>query len=253
MKIKLKGAQKGHCLLKRKSDALTARFRLIVQRIRDAKLTMGKAMKHAAFVLAEVHFAAGDISYAVREKATHAQLKVRARMENVSGVQLPVFECVADGGTSGLSATAGAAHEANTNIATSTNETSQWLGRGGQQVLKCRDAFIKALHALVELAALQTAFFVLDDVIRATNRRVAALEYVVLPKVEGTLAYIISELDEQDREDFFRLKKVQNNKKKETERIELSLKTLRITQRDTHHAEPSCNLLADSEDADVFV
>lgn len=255
MKIKLKGAQKGHSLLKRKSDALTARFRLIVQRIRDAKLAMGRAMKHAAFVLAEVHFAAGDISYAVREKATHAQLKVRARMENVSGVQLPVFECVADGGAGSAgaadAAAAGCASVATTS--TAAGETSQWLGRGGQQVLKCRDAFTKALNALVELAALQTAFFVLDDVIRATNRRVAALEYVVLPKVEGTLAYITSELDEQDREDFFRLKKVQNNKKRETERVEEALRTLLISQKDTLAVQSSRSLLADPDDAEVFV
>ena len=35
MKTKLKGAQTGHSLLKRKSEALTKRFRLIVQKIND--------------------------------------------------------------------------------------------------------------------------------------------------------------------------------------------------------------------------
>lgn len=275
MKIKLKGAQKGHSLLKRKSDALTSRFRQILQRIREAKLLMGKTMRQAAFALAEVNFAAGDISYAVRERVTSAQLKVRARLENVSGVQLPTFECVTEGH-------AGSTLPVSSTSITGPNSSpppppaegaTQWLGRGGQQVQRCREAFIKALQSLVELAGLQTAFFVLDETIRITNRRVNALEYVVLPKVENTLAYIISELDEQDREDFFRLKKVQSNKKKHGEREQASrkavgdganaegdgsllpsLRRLRISDAAGEElGEGPRSILADLEDADVFI
>jgi V-type H+-transporting ATPase subunit D len=46
-----------------------------------------------------------------------------------------------------------------------------------------------------------------------TNRRVNALENVTVPTIEGTLAYIEKELDELEREDFTRLKKVQEKKK----------------------------------------
>jgi len=56
---------------------------------------------------------------------------------------------------------------------------------------------------------------ILDEVIKLTNRRVNALEYVVIPRLENTIKYITSELDEQDREEFFRLKKVQNKKKQQ--------------------------------------
>ena len=41
-----------------------------------------------------------------------------------------------------------------------------------------------------------------------TNRRVNALENVTIPHIEGILAYIEKELDELEREDFTRLKKV---------------------------------------------
>ena len=47
---------------------------------------------------------------------------------------------------------------------------------------------------------------------KVTNRRVNALENVTIPKIEFILDYISRELDELEREDFTRLKKVQKSK-----------------------------------------
>ena len=98
--------------------------------------------------------------------------------------------------------------------------------------MKAREVYAKAIETLVELASLQTAFTILDEVIRATNRRVNAIEHVIIPRLDNTIKYIISELDEMDREEFFRsvlivhqktnglqtfrLKKVQSKKKRDT-------------------------------------
>jgi hypothetical protein len=46
------------------------------------------------------------------------------------------------------------------------------------------------VELLVELASLQTAFLTLDEAIKTTNRRVNALDNVVRPKLENTIAYI---------------------------------------------------------------
>ena len=40
-----------------------------------------------------------------------------------------------------------------------------------------------------------------------------ALEFVVIPRIIFTISYIEKELDEESREDFFRLKRVTDNKK----------------------------------------
>jgi V-type H+-transporting ATPase subunit D len=70
---------------------------------------------------------------------------------------------------------------------------------------------------LVEVASLQTQFVTIERVIKVTNRRVNALEFVVIPKIESTIKWIEQELDEMDKEDFFRLKCVQNNKREAKE------------------------------------
>lgn len=232
MKIKFKGAQTGHSLLKRKSDALSSRFRGILSKIRAAKYEMNDLLKGAALAMAQVNYAAGDISFAVREASTtgSAQFQVRTRVENVSGVQLPIFEIfnLMNSIDSDYIESSSSISSNNTNTNNNTNNSSNTgnmnltaLSRGGQQVQKCREVNQRFLQSLLNLASLQTAFHILEKVIQTTNRRVNALEYVILPKTENTITYIISELDEQDREEFFRLKKVQAKKKARELEIEL--------------------------------
>ncbi|RIB12635.1 V-type ATPase D subunit [Gigaspora rosea] len=228
MKTKLKGAQTGHSLLKRKSEALTKRFRTIIQKIEDAKHKMSKIMQAASFSLVEVAYIAGDINYQVQESVKSAQFRVRTKQENVSGVMLPAFECYTEG-------------------ANAFELTG--LGRGGQQIQKCKETYVKAVETLVELASLQTAFVILDEVIKLTNRRVNAIEHIIIPRIDNTIKYIISELDEQDREEFFRLKKVQGKKKRDQQIAEKDRagESGEISQ----YAQPA-DVLETNDDSDII-
>ncbi|XP_010525267.1 PREDICTED: V-type proton ATPase subunit D [Tarenaya hassleriana] len=198
MKARLVGATRGHALLKKKSDALTVQFRALLKKIVSAKESMGDIMKTSSFALTEAKYVAGEnVKHIVLENVKEASLRVRSRQENIAGVKLPKFEHFSEG---------------------ETKNDLTGLARGGQQVQACRGAYVKAIEVLVELASLQTSFLTLDEAIKTTNRRVNALENVVKPRLENTISYIKGELDELEREDFFRLKKIQGYKKREIER-----------------------------------
>ncbi|PRW21131.1 V-type proton ATPase subunit D-like isoform A [Chlorella sorokiniana] len=200
MKGRLAGATKGHSLLKKKADALNMRFRQILRKIVETKEEMGKVMKASFFSLAQAKYSSGDFKHTVFDSVDQASVKVRASQDNVAGVKLPRFESVKEGGG-----------------AVDSKLGLIGLGSGGKQIQECRKSFLSAIDLLVELASLQTAFLTLDEAIKTTNRRVNALEHVVKPRLENTIAYIKGELDELEREEFFRLKKVQGNKKKHAE------------------------------------
>lgn len=133
------------------------RFRDITRRIDEAKRKMGRVMQIAAFSLAEVSYAMGGagIGYQIQESVQSAKFRVRTKQENVSGVFLPQFESFQAEGASDFGLTG--------------------LGKGGQQVQRCRETYTRAVETLVELASLQTAFVILDDVIKVVNRRVNAM------------------------------------------------------------------------------
>lgn len=190
------------------------------------KQQMGEELREAAFALAKATYAAGDFKPQVVENVRRPAVSLKMMADNVAGVMLPNFQVVIDSSVDVMG-----------NIGVSA---------GGQVITAARERYLKALNALIVLASLQTAFFTLDEEIKMTNRRVNALDNVVIPKIDYGISYITKELDEIEREEFFRLKKIQEKKKQRAE-LELQEALAKGKKRGDNAAS-----MFDNEDDDII-
>lgn len=183
-------------MLKKKRDALKARFQMLLKDIVDTKLEVGTGLKDASFSFAKAQWsnAGDDIASTVLERAKAPSVTVKLYSDNVAGVSMPAFKMT---------------HDPAKDVSAQTLGVSQ----GGAVIGNCREIYQKVTIQLIRLASLQTAFKTLDEEIKMTSRRVNALEYVLIPRIEDIIHYITQEMDEQAREEFFRVKKVVEKKK----------------------------------------
>ena len=205
-KGKLKSANKGKDLLKRKADALKVQFLQVTKNLIELKKDLGSNFNKSLIFLEKANFStsSGDVSRIVDENVrSRADVKLTLKTKPVAGVTLPQF---------GIR-----------NIEEEKYGESQILGitGGGQTLNITKKHFYEFLKKIVEIATLQTSYLAIDECLKITNRRVNALEYIVVPRIEYTIKYIVTELDERAKEEKFKIKKVLQNKKKHKENEEL--------------------------------
>lgn len=182
------------------------------------------------FSLTTAHWSAGEINDRVIEGTNEASYRVRGSIRNVSGVKIPIF--------------------ARHTQAHARADPIVGLARGGDQVRQCRESFLSLLDDLVALASLQTSLKTLDEALTVTNRRVNALEFVVMPNLAVTITYVTSELDEMEREDTFRIKKVKDVRARQLEEEEEKNRIADELAEEKDNAEPSSALAGFEKDED---
>jgi len=189
------GAKKGHGLLKKKRDALKARFMGMLKEIVELKIGVARGLKECSFSMAKAVWASdANLNAAILERASIPSVTCALTSHNIAGVHLPIFKMNHDEKLDGNIHTIG-------------------CGQGGAVIGKTREQNFAVLELLVRMASMQTSFLTLDIEIQMTGRRVNALEYIIIPAIEDVISYIKLELDEQAREEFTRVKKVVQKKK----------------------------------------
>lgn len=76
-------------------------------------------------------------------------------------------------------------------------------------------SFFRLLNLLTQMASVRTIVWRLANEVKKTQRRVNALDKMIIPQDKETKAYIESVLEERDRENVFVLKSLKNRKASE--------------------------------------
>ncbi|MDF2955928.1 V-type ATP synthase subunit D [Candidatus Alkanophaga liquidiphilum] len=185
---RVKLAEKGHDLLKEKRDALIAEFLDVVSEVRAARKEMEEKLKEAFnnLILAQALLGVENVRQISLITAQKIALDFDTR--SIMGVSVPIIEAES------LSRKA-------TERGYGFVDTSAVLDR-------CAQSFEEALEKVIKVAEVEETVRRLAEEVEKTKRRVNALEYILIPRLKATRKYIQMRLDEMERENFIRLKKI---------------------------------------------
>lgn len=195
LKTRLKTAERGHKLLKDKSDEMIRQFMIYVRKNKELREEIEDELKGAlnTFMIAKAVSDDAAIKEAVMMPSQSIALETST--DNVMSVIVPKMELKLGGDNdnkypySFMSVTT----ELDESIATLT----------------------KLAVKLIKLAEVEKTCNMLASEIEKNRRRVNALEYVMIPETEETIKFISMKLDENERGNIVRLMKVKSMMKSE--------------------------------------
>jgi len=179
----LRLAQKGVDLLKKKRDALVAEFFGLVREALEARKALNQAAKEAYGALLLAQAFDGPEAVAGASLGVPPVEGVEAEVENVWGSKVPRLR------------------------ATFPEAFLSPVGTPAY-TLEAQKAFRRYAEALVQVANTETRLKKIGEEIKKTTRRVNALEQVVIPGIRGQIRFIQQVLEQREREDTFRLKRI---------------------------------------------
>jgi V/A-type H+/Na+-transporting ATPase subunit D len=195
-RAQIKLARQGRDLLKEKRTALwkelmksvdeALRFSSSVEEsVADARRALGLAL-------------ASDGREAVQSAAFAAKRNIAIEVSpmNIAGVQVPTIE--------------------RKRLVRADTQRGYSLAGTSSRIDAAATRFEEVLEQAIVLAAIELRLKRLAEEIRKTTTRVNALDQVLLPRLEAERAAIERVLDEREREDVFRLKRVKAKLRAET-------------------------------------
>jgi V/A-type H+-transporting ATPase subunit D len=188
LKRKIQLSQRGYKILKMKRDGLIMEFFKVLADAKDLKGDLLK--KHARAV--EMMALANTVEGAIGVKSAAFSVKevpqITLKSKNIMGVVVPQIE---------------------------SSKVKKTLADRGYGVLgtstvidETASAFEDLVEAIIMSAEIETTMKRLLDEIEKTKRRVNALEFKVIPELTAARDFIKMRLDEMEREELFRMKKI---------------------------------------------
>jgi V/A-type H+/Na+-transporting ATPase subunit D len=188
LKNRIKLSERGHKLLKMKRDGLILEFFKILNQARNVRTELD-----AAFLRAEEKInlaSAVNGMVVVRSVAFTAKESPEISLsgKNIMGVVVPKIS--------------------STGVKKTLLERGYGIIGTNSYIDETADAYEDLVEKIITAAELETTMKRLLDEIEKTKRRVNALEFKIIPELIAAMKYIRFMLEEMERENTFRLKRV---------------------------------------------
>jgi len=187
-KLQIALATQGRDLLKEKRNALMKELMKIAERAMVSSDQLEHVAAEARRTLAMAEAVDGSETVRSASFAARGEVEISVAGANVMGVPVPVIE--------------------KKSVARSLLERGYSLVGTSARIDGVAERFEDELNLVLELAASEMRLRRLAEEIQRTSRRVNALENILIPRLSAQRDYIQMVLEEREREDIFRLKRV---------------------------------------------
>lgn len=196
LKKDLRFAREGYQILDRKREALTGELVRVAKEADTLQKEVWALLVTAYAAMEKARLVMGSDHVEWAALAVSKTVDVHMRLRGIMGVAIPQIE----------------ARGEPAKLLYSPGDTAAVLDEASL-------AFREVLIRVPQLSMLTAAVWRLANELRKTQRRVNALQHIFIPQYETMVAFIISSLEEREREETFRLKMLKNkmNKSKSAE------------------------------------
>jgi len=184
----IKLAEQGKDLLREKMDVLIREFFHIMESVSKSRDELEIVAATAQRSLLTALAVDDPVTLKSASFATRRGLSLDIKGKNVMGIAVPVIE--------------------KKRVSKSVLERGYSIIGVSGRIDEVAEKFEMELDLIIELSETETSLKRLGGEIQITRRRVNALEQIMIPELKKQAKYIKNAIDEREREDLFRLKKV---------------------------------------------
>jgi len=193
-------SERGHDTLEQKRDGLIMEFMDILDQAQDVRSQLSADYEIAQETIDKARAMEGDVAVRGAAAALKEHPEITLESKNIMGVVVPQIE--------------------STKVRKSLDERGYGVLGTSARIDEAADAYEELLDSIILAAEVETAMRKMLEEIETTKRRVNALEFKLLPDLYENKEYIEQKLEEQEREEIFRMKKIKSKKQEEEEAAE---------------------------------
>jgi V/A-type H+-transporting ATPase subunit D len=173
-----------------KRDGLILEFFKILGNARDSRGELLSRYQHAVEMMALANTVEGAIGVKSAALSVKEVPQISLKSKNIMGVVVPQIE--------------------SSKVKKSLVDRGYGVLGTSPVIDETASAFEELVESIIESAEIETTMKRLLDEIEKTKRRVNALEFKVIPELTEARDFIKMRLDEMEREELFRMKKIKS-------------------------------------------